>query len=532
MAVPPRLRGPVRGHGRADAESGLITSPRRWRGLVVVMVLIGANVVIRGQGLTPWLDQNYPRVYDEWSYQTIGYLWSHHGVLPYRDIRSEDKTPGTMLLFRYTTQHWGTSMVVPRLLAVGAGTGTALLLLLVGGHLYGRTVGLAAAALWTLAAASPRMGTDGVLTEPFALPFAVAGWGAACLAARRGSVLWAAAAGVAFGCAFLFKQPWALEFAAAGLYLAVSPGVRRAAAVGGLLCGFALAMAGISVFYAHQGILADAWRVTLLGPLDLSGRAHLPLLERGYRATQCALGYFVPGVLWFGPMAIALPRLLSHRSRDAERLTLCWLVASGLAALAAGKLFPHQLLQFLPAACLAGGVGIVEFVAAANRLDRGQWTWLRGACILLGSWCAAVPVSESLAETTHQWARWVYLGEPAPPSPSSELAIADAVRSMSQPGDRVFVWGDSDFVYMLADRRPAARHLNAILARRSDAMKADIIASLRQTPPELIVWESMSGLHRSDRFPELEGLLANSYHLVRHVGGYCIYELGPLSAAR
>jgi hypothetical protein len=121
--------------------------------------------------------------------------------------------------------------------------------------------------------------------------------------------------------------------------------------------------------------------------------------------------------------------------------------------------------------------------------------------------------------------------------------VADRVRLLTTPADRIFVWGEYPEIYWASNREPATRFIHTgFLTGNSGARDARLVepsdgvpgaweflaADLATTPPDLIVDTSQASIRRSDHFP-LEATflwegVVRDYQLVDVVDGVRLYD--------
>jgi hypothetical protein len=100
----------------------------------------------------------------------------------------------------------------------------------------------------------------------------------------------------------------------------------------------------------------------------------------------------------------------------------------------------------------------------------------------------------------------------------NDQRVAEFIRQRTQTGERIYVWGTAPGIYYLADRLPVGRYTVAYHLADFDGF-SETMAALEQDKPRFIVKLTNENL----KFPELEGLLAANYELIKMVGGRQIY---------
>jgi len=271
-----------------------------------------------------------------------------------------------------------------------AGLLTALGLYGLGRQLWDRTTGLAAAALFLWSAAALREGSQ-LEAEPHVTALGVLGVAAVALGTARRHWGWFAAAGAAFGLAFLFKT-----------FMGLFPGL---VTLGFLVAGLrtdrpwrvigrwgVLAVAAAVVGLSHLG-----W-VALTHPEDLATWEFVYLRtfwERAGVAGGTPLWYY-PGVLYRDFAALVVPLLwaaaeLFHgrARRDVDEQQRRWLVGTTalgvLALFAFSKKESSYLYPLVPFVLLFAGRGLTSLVRFAVAPDRRPRALLLSAALCVAA---------------------------------------------------------------------------------------------------------------------------------------------------
>jgi hypothetical protein len=209
--------------------------------------------------------------------------------------------------------------------------------------------------------------------------------------------------------------------------------------------------------------------------------------------------------------------LRARRSANVDSELWFWLAGGGLAVLAGFRFFGHYYLQLLPPLALIAVFG----------LPFGRRQLTRTAVAV------AVPVL----------AMWLFSF--SPPNARGIIPygdVAERVRGVTAPTDRIFVWGEYPEIYWAADREPATRFIHtgfltgnsggrdAQLVRPSDGVPGawDLLAAdIAATPPDLIVDTSGASIrksehHRLDR-TSIWDVVRRDFRLIDIVDGVRLY---------
>ncbi|NSC24452.1 glycosyltransferase [Streptomyces albus subsp. chlorinus] len=192
-----------------------------------------------------------------------------------------------------------------------------------------------------------------------------------------------------------------------------------------------------------------------------------------------------------------------------------WLAASLAAATVGLQFFGHYFLQLVPPLAVLGAAAVNELSARAATAALAATTLV--ACGYVG-WGFTAGRTE--LDHAHR--------------------LADTVRSYTQRGDRVLLWGMHPEGYWLAGRTPASRFLTAgfltnFSGGRGEARVGERYAmegawpqferELRRRPPELIVDDSRGKEYGVRRTPTLRRHLGRHYEKVATIDGSEFYLL-------
>ncbi len=322
----------------------------------------------------------------------------------------------------------------------------------IAGRLFSREVGIAAALLYSICTARPdweNLAWNGEVMMN--LPIV---WGLFLTFRTHSSRLsWEpAAAGALLACAFLIKQPAAIAAVPLGLYLLLPSRdagrdrrPHRALAQAALLTAGYFATIGAALIILHrQGILADAWYWTL-GDHDVPHGPTDPVFwQRGVKETLAT------AAAWHPLLACCVVSFRDRirgagywRGREPEFTALVLLFGFCFVGVcASGRFYSHYFFQLLPALVL---LGAPPLAAIWTRSVAYRFPLLRRG--VLGFLLAGTAVAFVIVNS-------VELRPWRTPSPLSQY-----VRDHSNPEDKVFFWGQRDWFYAEAQRRPASRFI-------------------------------------------------------------------------
>jgi hypothetical protein len=357
------------------------------------------------------------------------------------------------------------------------------------------------------------------------------------------------AVGVLIGVAALFKYQ-ALTFLGVSLGMLFYGGLisresRKdvAPAIALQLVGAVLPAAAYLIYAAVLGNAGDAitWFRFNFSYLD-AGLTGFAALARGARRLFFIGGVaLVPYALGIAGAVVTARSLLRvwrpHRSRGPRLATvprdvmaLLWLVTSAVAVCAGGRFFGHYFHLLLPPLCLLAAGNFLHLWRGSVAARR----WLVALC--------AVPalIFLALATVSRPLAARLDFVEP------DYRPVAARIAALSPPNARVFVWGNSPQLYVLARRRMGTRfsfcnymtgespgtptETGELDASRNvlPAAWTMLFQDLEQRRPLLFVDAAAAGWdgydkYPVDRYPELARYRDQHYRAVEAEQGVIIY---------
>jgi hypothetical protein len=454
---------------------------------------------------------------DEAIYGTIAALMNAGGKL-YAEGGVDNKPPGIFWVYATTFQLAGNyQMAAVHLVGLLVMAATCVLLFITARGIAGFRAGLLAALFYGIltGAGNPRLlatNTEVLMMLPLT---------ASVLLILHRQWLWSGALLVAAGS---FRQSAAINvlLVPAALVL-LEPRERwlRSSALfaGGLFGGL---LAGALVL-ALSGSLAGFWRWTIGSLYGYATTNWTPALL-WLRAKDSVLPFVIDDiVVWVAAGAFVLRW---KRLQPAERLVVAWLAVSVVGSLAGGHLSWHYFIQVMgPLALLAALAIDAALKTSRRRLVAGAM--IVGLGVPMLAWGAYDVAADPL---TYDF---------SPPVPQHQL-VAAYIQDHTQPGDRVFVWGDWPALYVESDRMMASRFPGFLrgFARGSGQppnnwdTTADVWpllqSDLTQNPPALIVDTSAAGwsdfsMYPMANYPVLANLVTSHYHVVAKVDNVVIY---------
>lgn len=431
--------------------------------------------------LSPLFNAPFDR--DQGLYGVIARGWLD-GAIPYRDLW-DNKGPLLFLWYVAAFGWLGENIVGPRLLAALAAGAAVPFVWASGVTLLGRRAGLWAALLFATAFANLFLQANANAEIFMLLPLAAGFW-AFARGTRGNSLWWFGLAGAMTALAVMTKQSALSTLAGYGLWLAVLawrfPQERRRnlAAAALMVVGTAVGFLPFAAYFYYYGALYDFWYAVFWFNLAFAGQFPFVL-----KLLPPLLWHPLPLVsgaaLWF--LAVLGAIHLWRRGDRTAGLILTFFIFSELATQWVGKNSPHYNIQLLPAAALAGAVGLQVVVNRWRAGQRGLGRVLL-ACIAFSIGGAAFVYAWPTPEERFE-AQYVFINYADDSIEARE--IADRVEALTEPGDYIYEFGYQSDIYFLANRQPASRWLHKRPYLVEPSVLEEIMAELREKRPALIL---------------------------------------------
>lgn len=481
------------------------------------------------------------------------------GQIPYLD-RWDFKPPGIFFLHALGQIVFGKTMLASRLVEVLGLLAGAGLMVLISRRLFadGRP-GLIAAAIMSWVHAQMEFWHSG---QPETFGGFITLLGVFCAVAEtrrheRQLALWLCC-GMAFGFAFLLKPPLGGGLVACSIFIIrrvrFHDGDQKRVLIAALAmgCGAALPVLTCAAWFWTRGAWpALAWTLFEFTPnytrLGWSGDA----AGAFYQATLATFTRF-SAVIAVGAFTAGIAAPVSSREREGLALILgvVALHVTGIALQA--KFFEYHFGATLPLAALVAGLGWMKLWRLALR--RGSGAVVALISLLLVAVMARRAVHDvpgtfwersrmrlgyalGVGEITTREELDRRLYRAADFNLAANRDVAHRVAELAAPGAKIYVWGFEPSIYWLSEREPATRYIYNVPQRASwhrDQARADLLADLDRTPPELIIvqhhdyfrfvtGDDLDSQSALETFPELSELLESEYALVDNIEDFEIH---------
>lgn len=203
---------------------------------------------------------------------------------------------------------------------------------------------------------------------------------------------------------------------------------------------------------------------------------NLIYIHSAFRRKMDALFYFLTGV----PVTFCLPVLLFFniiRKECGDRLCLAGLILSLMLASAPGHEYIYYGMAFYPFLVYA----VIRLLIFFGRLPGTQAAacYAAGSCLFLLMFAGTCREAyQQIKELPERRARTVY---------DTRYEIADIIRQITEPGDKITVCGNSDQIYLASGRESASRFSYQQFAGYQPVIADQYIAEISADLPAVIV---------------------------------------------
>jgi 4-amino-4-deoxy-L-arabinose transferase-like glycosyltransferase len=467
----------------------------------------------------PFLNEPFEK--DEGTYATVarGLL---DGQLPYRDL-FDHKPPLVYVWYAVSFLLFGEYVWAPRVLAALSWSATAALVWVLVARYRGEAAALASSMLLAAFSGIVLLQAN-ANTEIFTVLPLVGSLYAFARALQGRDVRWFLAAGVLGGAAALTKQVAVTNMIALSVLLLLSHRTEIGVVVRGLawMTAGALVTLGVALVpFVLTSSMGDFFYATVhynqlySGTLSLHDRLVFALRNLPYSVNAALL-----------PIALVIAALWDMRARRRDlfdQLSVLSLVAACAGTVLSGFFFPHYFVVLLPFTAILGGPLLV--MKAANL--RQQPVLLALLLVTAGFTLAAnLPAFMASSPEARHAVKFPAIGQAARENSSGE--VAEAIRSLSRPGDTIYNYGRETQLYFYADREAAIPQLYDRVFWLDPATLPEAMGALQAKPPKIIVDTANHAEPKPaiKTFPDALGeLLAARYELVKEFPYADIYLL-------
>lgn len=316
--------------------------------------------------------------------------------------------------------------------------------------------------------------------------------------------------GLLLGLAFTIKVPVAIEFAFLFLWLLIFY-KSKLKNLFIFSLSFLIPITLYLVYFAVKGALQPFLFAALL-----QNFGYLSSWSTGTQQASVASGGLVNrGIILLILWVISF--FLFHFKKISKNIFFlsAWFFAALFGALLSGRPYPHYLIQVLPPLCL------LLFFFSKSKL----WVLLVFSFFVISLFRYKFyfyPVfsyylnfySYALGKKNTDNYRQ-YFGYDMP----QNYLLASKIKSLTDPSEKIYVWGDQSFLFPLSDRLPATKYI--VSYHVVDFKAHDLtISQLKLVTPKLIIYYPQP----SRPFPQLDNFIANYYVLVDQIGSAYLFQ--------
>lgn len=423
--------------------------------LLAIMIFFGA---IR------WRLADMPLERDEAEYAYAGQLMLQ-GIPPYQLVYNM-KLPGTYTVYAAILAAFGETARGIHIGFLLVNALSIILVYLLTARLFGTLAGTIAAASYAFLSTNPGVFGFSAHATHFVLLAALIGLLLLVRAEATRSTAMFFGCGLAFGVAYLMKQPGSLFGAFAFLYLALrcwpktmrdwTPWARQMIV---LLFGEALPFAATCALLYRAGVFRSFWFWTFSYARQYVG---IVPLSAGWALLKASSSYILSSTTpWLWLLALmGIPALFCDRAVRRHAGLVLGLTVFSFAAVCPGLYFrPHHFILFMPAVAILIAVAVTSTSRALSARFSARWLGFIPAMVFVIAFAASIHRNATFyfRLTPVQACRVCYPGNPFPEA----VQVADYLRQHTAPTDKIMVFGSEPEIYFDAHRHSASGYIYA-----------------------------------------------------------------------
>ena len=326
-------------------------------------------------------------------------------------------------------------------------------------------------------------------------------------------------AGLLFSAAILLKVPVIFDFAAIVLFIIFFSSAKKRLAFPAqllaLLGGFILPISLVSLYFGLHHQLKLFFQVAFLQNLG-----YLSSWKTGTHAFSLInllkTDFFLKGAFIFVVFMVFWWQ--KSKLKNFPVFILIWFLFSLFGATLPERPYPHYLIQAVPSFSLIFAYFFVKKPKILFLIPIFSAVLIAGVCLRYHVW--RYPTISRyqnflnyISGRKDKNAYFSYFNSQLP----YIYGVAEQILASTSKNDRIFVWGDDAFLYVLTGRLPATPYVAAY--HITDFKKfEEVIFDLSQKPPSFIIVK-----RNFSPFPQLDIILRNNYFMINSLGDYIIY---------
>ncbi len=459
----------------------------RWHFVVLLAVVVFLGAI-------RWRLLDTPLERDEGEYAYAGQLMLQ-GIPPYQLVYSM-KLPGTDAAYAAVLALFGQTSRGIHLGLLLVNAASIILLYMIAARLFGALAGTIAGASYALLSTHPDVLGFAAHATHFVVLAALVGIVLLLRAEETGRPAYSFWSGLAFGIAFLMKQPGILLGAFAFFYLAVQrwPKNKRewapwAKNLGVFLLAGALPFALTCILLYRAGVFRNFWFWTFsyASRYATTQSLHSGL---GHLRSQCSLMLRRTPGLWV-LAGVGFFRAFWDSAVRRHAVFVFGLLAFSCAAVCPGLYFRgHYFILMMPAIALLIAVAVTSTTHFLAPRSVSRWLHALPAIVFAAAWALAVyRVADYYFKLTPvQACRSTYTVNPFPEA----APVAEYLRQHTSPEDTIMVLGSEPEIYFYAHRHSASGYLYAYSLMENQAywpaMQQQMMREVEANRPAYIVF--------------------------------------------
>lgn len=327
-------------------------------------------------------------------------------------------------------------------------------------------------------------------------------------------------AGLLYSAAILLKVPAIFDFAAIVLFIIFFSSVKERltfpAQLVALLGGFLLPISLVSVYFGLHHQLKLFFQVAFLQNLG-----YLSSWKTGTHAfslnSLLKTDFFLKGAFIF--IVFMVFWWQKSKLKNFPLFILIWFLFSLFGATLSGRPYPHYLIQAVPPFTFIFSCFFVKKTKILFLIPIFSTVLVAGVYLRYHVW--RYPTISRyqnflnyISGRKDKNAYFSYFNNQLP----YIYEVAEQILASTSKDDRIFVWGDDAFLYVLTGRLPATPYVATY--HITDFKKfEEVIFDLSQKPPSFIIVK-----RNFSPFPQLDIILRNNYLLINSLGNYDIFS--------
>ncbi len=316
--------------------------------------------------------------------------------------------------------------------------------------------------------------------------------------------------GLLLGLAFTIKVPVAIEFAFLCLWLLIF----QKSKIKNLFI-FSLSFLTPIIIYLIYFAVKGALEPFLFAAL-LQNFGYLSSWSTSsQQASVASGGLFGRGIILLVFWLFSF--LLFHFKKISKNIFFlsAWFFAALFGALLSGRPYPHYLIQVLPPLCLLlffffksklWVLFVFSFFIAS--LFRYKFYFYPVFSYYLNFYSYVLG-----KKNIDNYRKYFSYDMP------QNYLLASKIKSLTDPSDKIYVWGDQSFLFPLSDRLPATKYIVSyhVVDFKAHALT---MSELKLTTPKLIIYYP----EPSRPFPQLDNFIADYYVLIDQIGSAYLFQ--------